>query len=317
MTQAIKEITQELCTIALPTWVSDRFASPALVERIGDCGDDVRGGVGEVTRDGSSRWVVAGVEIARLDGLDASQLREATRHAMAWLRDALARSEAPHPIRLWNFLPGIHEEVGGATRATPQGLDRYRAFNVGRFEAFCDWFGGPERFATALPTATGVGHAGSALRMFALGCNREGRAVDNPRQKPAFAYSTRFGPRPPCFARATRARLPDDDYLLVGGTASVRGEDSVHDLSVEDQWSETMANFASLFDEACPYGDYAWSGVEHARAYLRHGEHLISVRGKLNTAMDGHGSQEVVIADICRSELLVEVELLVAETRNA
>ena len=32
--------------------------------------------------------------------------------------------------------------------------------------------------------------------------------VENPRQIPAFRYSKRYGPIPPCFARATRIKTP-------------------------------------------------------------------------------------------------------------
>ena len=31
-----------------------------------------------------------------------------------------------------------------------------------------------------------------------------GVAIENPRQTPSYHYSRRYGPRPPCFARATR-----------------------------------------------------------------------------------------------------------------
>ena len=41
--------------------------------------------------------------------------------------------------------------------------------------------------------------------------------MENPRQTPSYRYSERYGPSPPCFARATLAALsPDDEeYLTV------------------------------------------------------------------------------------------------------
>jgi chorismate lyase/3-hydroxybenzoate synthase len=312
VTQVMKQSAAKTCTIALPSWVSDRFRVPRLVERFSVDDGHVLVGAGETLRDRARRWTLVGAEID-CTGLDAHRLRETTRAAMTWIRGALASSGAEHPIRIWNFLPGIHDSLEGLPAATQQGLDRYRAFNLGRFDAFCDWFGSPDRFRHTLPTATGVGHAGDALQMFALGSSVAGQPVDNPRQIPAFAYSSRFGPRPPCFARATHASLPDGDFLLIGGTASVCGEESLHDCSAREQWRETMTNFAALFENARQWGAFGWAGVRHARAYVRRDADLPCMRRELNAAMAGRTTQEVLLADICRSELLVEVELLVSD----
>ncbi|MFN7558153.1 MAG: hypothetical protein ACK5RX_02130 [bacterium] len=316
VTRVMNASKAKSCTIALPSWVSDRFSIPLLDERLQGCGAHVRVGVGSTLQDRARRWVVVGAEID-CNGLDAARLRVATHRAMAWLREALRMSGAEHPIRIWNFLPGIHDYLDGSPLATQEVLDRYRAFNLGRFDGFYDWFGPPDRFSRRLPTATGVGHTGSSLQIFVLGSSAAGQPVDNPRQIPAFAYSSRFGPRPPCFARATHAQLPDGDFLLVGGTASVRGEESLHECSAEDQWRETMANFSALFENAMPLGTFGWAGVEHARAYVRREEDLASTRRVLNAAMAGRVTQEALLADICRSELLMEVELLVSNVRTS
>lgn len=317
MSQAIKEAPNDTCSLCLPAWTIERFGSPLATDRLRTCGEKVLGGVGAPIHDGPNRWVSACVEIPDIDSLDASQLREVSRRSMGWLRETLTRCDARHPIRFWNFLPGIHELIADPAFTTIDAFDRYRAFNLGRYDAFCEWFGGPNAFAAALPTATGIGHSGTSLRIFAIGSNLQGLPVDNPRQTPAFAYSDRFGPRPPCFARATRARLPDGDFLLVGGTASVRGEDSVHDLSIERQWSEILVNLDLLFSHAKRAGTFDWTGVEHARAYVRCGEHVQFVNGALESALPGEAVRDLITAQICRSELLVEVELLVAETPRA
>jgi chorismate lyase/3-hydroxybenzoate synthase len=75
-----------------------------------------------------------------------------------------------------------------------------------------------------------------------------GAAVNNPRQVAPYHYSQRFGPLPPCFARATR--LESSELLLVGGTASVRGEDSVHIDDLASQCREAYVNLASLVSAA-------------------------------------------------------------------
>src|SRR5207245_5110724 len=74
-----------------------------------------------------------------------------------------------------------------------------------------------------------------------------------PRQIPAYNYSSRFGPQPPCCSRATLLQQRDDrpQLLLVGGTASIRGEDSVHVGEVAPQALETFCNLASVVRAAC------------------------------------------------------------------
>ena len=41
------------------------------------------------------------------------------------------------------------------------------------------------------------------LMIDALSAASPGIAVENPRQIPSYRYARRYGPRPPCFARAT------------------------------------------------------------------------------------------------------------------
>ena len=68
---------------------------------------------------------------------------------------------------------------------------------------------------------------------------------------PSYRYSRRFGPRPPCFARATVLHLGaagDAPLVLVGGTASIRGEDSVHVGNVRGQVLETSLGSVPVYN---------------------------------------------------------------------
>ena len=68
----------------------------------------------------------------------------------------------------------------------------------------------------------------------------------NPRQIAPYRYSKRFGPLPPCFARATvlPAEAGTARKILVGGTASIRGEESIYLDDIRLQTSETFHNLA-------------------------------------------------------------------------
>jgi chorismate lyase/3-hydroxybenzoate synthase len=122
------------------------------------------------------------------------KLEAETISAYRTIRRALEQSPHCHPVRLWNHLPQIHQRMD-------EGRDRYMVFNGGRFREYCHWWGGPQEFPEHLPTASGLGHHGADLVIHCLAMEAPGIAVENPRQVPAFGYSKRYGPLPPCFAR--------------------------------------------------------------------------------------------------------------------
>src|SRR5262249_38335989 len=154
--------------------------------------------------------------------LSADELSTAVSDVYRSLAAELAR-ERRYPVRLWNFVPDIQGRLGDG--------DRYMAFNAGRFAAYCDWFGGADSFMQALPTSSAVGVSGDALWVYVLAADEAGVPFDNPRQIPPYLYSRRYGRRPPCFARATKL----GSRLLIGGTASILGEDTRHEDDIEAQ----------------------------------------------------------------------------------
>ena len=226
--------------------------------------------------------------------LSAARVADAATLSAAALTAAVAAAYADllatarHPVRFWNFLPGINEAVD--SRQT-----RYMAFNAGRLAAFAEH---PHARAA---TASAVGWGGRDLHVHCLSADRPGTPIDNPRQVPPHRYSARYGPRPPCFARATRVgRL-----LMIGGTASIRGECSVHD-DLPGQVAETLTNLSAVVTAA---GEaYAMTDV---RVYHRPDVDPAVVRPLLPRAWP----VEWVSADMCRPELLVEIEAL-AEVRT-
>ncbi len=221
---------------------------------------------------------LSAVRIANAAALSSPDLTAAVAAAYADLLEA----GRPHPVRFWNFLPNINARVDDRQ-------SRYMAFNAGRFAAF-------ERFpGTRVATASAVGHGGPDLAIHCLWADRPGTPVDNPRQVRPHDYSARYGPRPPCFARATRS----DGRLLVGGTASIVGERSVH-ADLPAQVRETLANLSAVLAAA---GHFVMADV---RAYHVPAIDPTAVRALLPSAW----RVETVPADLCRPELLVEIEAL-------
>lgn len=235
--------------------------------------------------------------------LSAEALTNLTAELYGRLREEAASAGLPHPLRFWNFIPRILEPMEKAT-------SRYMVFNAGRHRALRNWFSGLAPFETSLPTATGVGHPGHTLHVYCLVGERKGTPTENPRQRPAYRYSSRYGPFPPCFARAMLIDWNETTTLLIGGTASVRGEASVHVGSVERQLEEVFKNLASLLDDAIPSRgkrDAAWR-IDELRTYFVRAEDEDLIRAAVAERFPGQPPMEMVQAELCRPELLVEIE---------
>ncbi|MEO1236727.1 MAG: pteridine-dependent deoxygenase like protein [Planctomycetota bacterium] len=220
------------------------------------------------------------------------------------VRDALDAGPARHPVRFWNFIPGIGHPADDAA------LDRYMVFNAGRFAAFAEWFDDPDQnhFAPRIATATGVGHAGPDLVVHALADRFPGVPVENPRQCAAYRYSPAYGPLPPCFARATRIASDGDGppCVLVGGTSSIVGEASVHVGDVGAQTRETLDNIDALLDAADARG---LDALHHLRVYHVYPADRDAILRDVAARLPHlAGRIEMVHAPLCRPDLAVEIE---------
>lgn len=260
------------------------------------------------TREGRSITLVS-VRARDAAGYDARGFEWVTREVYRAVTNMIGPRT---PVRFWNFIPRIHAPLGA-------GLDRYMVFNSGRHASYADRYGGegPAGFGPQIATATGVGHRGRDLVVHCLASAQPGRAVENPRQIPAYLYSRRYGPCPPCFARATVVDLANGagPTMLVGGTASVRGEGSMHLGDLDAQVKETLTNLCSVVvaearEESDPLGRFTAVRVYYARE--ADGPRL---RDELVARFPSAREFELMRADICRAELLVEIEG-VAELRT-
>jgi hypothetical protein len=222
-------------------------------------------------------------------GLDPAAFERATTFAYNTIRTQLGEH---HPVRFWNHIPSIHAVMDSER-------DRYMVFNAGRFRAFESWYGSRTAFSRHVATASGVGHSGRDLVIHCLATKEHGTAIENPRQVASYKYSRRYGPLPPCFARATKVQCKNREFVLVGGTASIRGEDSIHLESLALQLDETFENLARL----APLNQYT-----HLRIYFRREQDVPQILDAVQTAFGSLQAAEVIQAELCRSELLVEIE---------
>jgi chorismate lyase/3-hydroxybenzoate synthase len=212
----------------------------------------------------------------------------------------------PHPLRIWNYFPAINQEVGG--------LERYRAFCVGRHAALR-----AERaeLATHLPAASAIGTREPGLRLYALAAREAGRQIENPRQVSAFHYPAQYGPQSPSFSRAILKHWGErDDHLYISGTASVVGHASQH-LDPMAQLDETLLNLEALIAQA----NRRTPAPLHPalfRVYARSDLDPTPVRERIARAFGPDIPLLLLRADICRQDLLIEIEGLAtsATTRH-
>ncbi len=221
-------------------------------------------------------------------------------------------AEGLHVVRFWAFLPGIHDPMEG-------GISRYMVFNAARHSAFTKRFGGPGAFCRSIPTASAVGVDGDHFSLHAIGTVEAGAPVENPRQVPAYQYSPVYGPKPPCFARATAlAASFSVPTLLVAGTSSITGERSRHEGDMPQQFLETIRNLAHLVagatgrvlreGQAVETLDALLLAFRHIRVYYVNSEDEPLLRRLVAAHFPATVQVEYERVSLCRPELLVEIE---------
>jgi chorismate lyase / 3-hydroxybenzoate synthase len=234
--------------------------------------------------------------------LDTSALENGVRQAYLAIGEALCALNRS-AIRLWNYLPDPNGQMA-------PGLDRYMVFNAGRHHGYAHWTMPTGTPLSSLPTASAVGVESRDLVVQCLASTSPGHSIENPRQRPAWTYSARYGPKPPSFARATMARVASRQRLLIAGTASIVGEDSMHVGDLAGQLGETFTNLASVIHAAAGAHDRTGddlSRLTDVRVYVARPQDSSAIEAAVRARCPG-AWRELVIARLCRPELLVEIE---------
>ena len=261
--------------------------------------DPQSGRQGAVNWRHDGHWLHGVLDLADADTGLAAAAEQAYRDVFATLR----HTGFTHLLRLWNYLPRINAETGG--------LERYRQFNIGRQQAFLA--AGHSAFEGA-PAACAIGTGAGDLRVRFLAGRQAPLAVENPRQVSAYRYPSSYGPRAPTFSRAALAALGGGEVaLFVSGTASIVGHETQHLGDVRAQTLETVANLRAVLAAAQPRCSAPLALADLVPCiYVRHAQDQAEVQRLLDAAWGAQSpaarSAVYVQADICRADLLVEVE---------
>ncbi|HET9122892.1 MAG TPA: hypothetical protein VFN52_05250 [Acidiferrobacteraceae bacterium] len=215
----------------------------------------------------------------------------------------------PHVLRVWNYVPNINE--------AEDGLERYRRFSIGRHNAFA---ARDQKYRDdPIPAASAVGTVGTdQTTVYFLAGRHPGRALENPRQVSAYHYPSAYGPRSPTFSRAMLATLERQELLLVSGTASIVGHRSQHEGDVVAQTRESLDNLRAVLTETgrgTAGKPYTLESLCY-KVYVRNPADKDAIEQCLRGQV-GSAAALFLRADICRKELLVEIEAAGVRDRSS
>ncbi len=246
----------------------------------------------EVGRDGLIQFAAAGHYLAGqvlIDEQAVGGLAAAASAAYEAISRFTLRGGHRHLLRMYNYFSAINTGAGDA--------ERYKQFCSGRaagFQALSD---------RSWPAATAVGRQDDSglLQVYWLASDEPGRPVENPRQMSAFHYPRQYGPSPPHFSRAMQVA----DGMLISGTASVLGHCSHHLDDLPAQLDEILRNLASLRQAG---NSPAPGRGTLFKIYLRNAAAAGFVANYLRAHLPPRVQFLILGADICRRELLVEID---------
>lgn len=217
-------------------------------------------------------------------------------------------------IRQWNYIEKI-------TAYDATGHQHYQDFNDARslFYHGVDW-------TTGYPAATGIGTqwGGIMIDLDALLCEDKTVqvcGVDNPLQVAAHAYSQEvllgeadavlLQKTTPKFERAKAVWKEDHGFVYVSGTAAIRGEQSLEGVGIAKQTLTTLENIEYLVSRE----NLNRSGIPATkdatlitfRVYVKHWEDMEEAK---RTVTERYPDLPAIytLTDVCRSELLIEIE---------
>jgi len=253
-------------------------------------------------RDGDLAWATDGTlafGALEVDEAEHGGIEGAGEYAYRRLGEFLSGHAQPHLLRMWNYFDAITEGEGDA--------ERYRRFCVGRARGI----GAID--TKALPAATAIGRVDGVrrLQLYWLSSGQPGTPLENPRQVSAYHYPRQYGPQPPSFARAMLPPAGEDIPLMLSGTASVVGHQTLHAGQPVAQLQETFSNFAALIDAArrhAPRVPAQFNPHSHLKVYVGSAANLADVEATLAHLLAPSVPRLLLHAAVCRRDLSVEID---------
>tara|TARA_B110001454_G_scaffold219179_1_gene250777 strand:- start:64637 stop:65389 length:753 start_codon:yes stop_codon:yes gene_type:complete len=239
----------------------------------------------------NTRTTKFGLEINFSKSIESSKIQDVTEsvYLEAW-RSALSMGFS-EIIRIWNYIPEINRFT--------EGIENYQHFCAGRKNAY-------NRLnidQNSFPAASAVGSQGSSIQFRFLFGKTKPMPISNRLQIEAYDYPNEYGPTSPSFARAAVI----DSMFFLSGTASIRGHKTMFLGDLDGQIKCTIENIDEVINKAQQTlkkpilkNQMSW------RVYMRDPAIETKIKSDLEEKLGK--SIEFVSAEICRSDLLIEIE---------
>lgn len=222
-----------------------------------------------------------------------------TENAYSAIFELMQQLGYPHLCRTWNYFSDI-------TATSIDTHNRYQLFCSGRSRAY-DKHQKPQHY----PAATVVGLPRDGLHIYFLAAKQAGHALENPQQVSAYDYPEQYSQDAPLFARALLHETPSQILFFVSGTASIRGHSSQHIDDVMQQTHTCLDNIQALIEtgqEKYALNMSDLSQFTQFKVYVKHAQDLELVESQIRRRCGQHAQIIYLQADLCRTDLLVEIE---------
>ena len=217
-----------------------------------------------------------------------------------------------HIFRQWNYIESI--------TGTFSDSQRYQIFNDVR-----TLFYNESDFIQGYPAATGIGmKTGGVIIDFLAAVHDQVWPVKNPEQVDAHKYSDevlannefsdQLKSTTPKFERAKAIALEKDILMYISGTAAIKGQVSTAKNDAFQQTLETIDNIEQLTDiknltaHHIPVTDPSCIEPGSFKIYVKTADDLKRVRSAFESRFGKMNDVLYLIGDICRPELLMEIE---------
>jgi len=145
--------------------------------------------------------------------------------------------------------------------------------------------------------------------------------LENPGQTAAFDYGTDYSPRSPKFSRAMAVTTKGYALTFISGTASITDSESRFLDDIEGQTHQTLDNMEALVTQenfkrhGMPGHGGTLKDLALVRVYIKRQEDYAQARAIVESRL-GELPTVYAVADVCRPELLVEMEGIVVTEKH-
>ncbi len=209
-------------------------------------------------------------------------------------------------IRQWNYI----EDILGAD----EGKQHYQEFNDVRAGFYGNAFE-----SAGYPAATGIGTTGGGIMLEFIAMDSD-EAITKPLNNPNQVAAHRYSPEvlvgkatihksTPRFERARYLETFGKKMVFISGTAAIVGEHTTGINNPAEQTRATIRNIQQMYSKEVleDVNGFLQAKYGHARVYIKNPEDFESIQ-RICKMYYGDLPIVYIMADICRNELLVEIE---------